>query len=84
MKIKVEQRHIDAGAPKCPTSCMVALALDEAATPDYLMVDGRSFDIGFGDSFRTYNFPDHVAAAIDKFDDGQPVEPFEFEIELQD
>lgn len=77
MKIQVTQKHIDEGKPKCPNNCPVALALIDAGllnvgvTPVWIRVEDKK-----------YHAPTGVYVFVQNFDEGQKLEPFEFELDL--
>jgi hypothetical protein len=79
MLIKVERKHIDQGESRSARTCMVALAIHDATGVEVAVTKSQ---VRCGIE-RKYPLPDHVQDAIDRFDDGQDVEPFEFEMELE-
>lgn len=75
--VVVTQEHIDNGERDQSLKCPVALALGDGTEvygPDCAPL-GRPI----GDPFVT--LPGEVAAWIYRFDAGEPVEPFEFDID---
>jgi hypothetical protein len=78
VKIKVTAEDIATGVRCDSDLCAVAQAIyrqTRAGTAsvgsDWIAVDSRSYETPF-----------EVAQFIDKFDDQEPVEPFEFELDL--
>lgn len=80
MRIRVTARHIREGQPGQPSSCPIALAIQEQTgckdvdvDSDDVTVDGKSLDIGKG-----------VVSFIHRFDENKPVRPqvFEFGVPL--
>ncbi len=81
MKIKLTQSHIDAGVKGDCGSCPVALAVMEATGAKEAGVAGGSMWI---EGYRLItSTPAAIRDFIDAFDAGRPVEPFEFDIELE-
>lgn len=77
MKIKVKQKHIDAGKRWYTGNCPVALAIKEVYKTDVWV---------YSDSIRiadnSLEIPDAVKGFVNAFDSGKPVSPFEFELSL--
>ena len=82
MKIKVTQEDIDKGIRHSPGSCPVARAINRQSEKDNASV-GLSciyfYNIG---GFSETPTPLDAALFINKFDQRQPVKPFEFELEF--
>lgn len=85
MLIRVTQEDIDHGQRGFCATCPVALAATRAA--------GREIRIGYStwlagtvtgwlQGERSGPLPKAVSEFIDRFDAGDPVQPFEFELEL--
>ena len=77
MKITVTQQHIDAGVRGSATSDPVALALKDAG---WEKVYVNVFGIQLGKEKR-YPLPEGMWKFMYDFDNGNPVFPFEFELE---
>lgn len=80
--IRVTQRHIDQGKRNCPYGCMVALAIEEAIPGSWPTVDGATVLLSLGSQDSRIDLPAIARDAIDKYDDGQEVEPFQFDLEV--
>jgi len=77
MRIVVTQKHIDAGMRKDCERCPVALALIDAHVSFYGISSTRVHSFK---EPRILELPDVATAFIHRFDDGEAVEPFEFEL----
>lgn len=77
-KIQVTRHHIDNGERNNCEKCPVARAIlaDYGEDITYLSVEQGTIDI----NDLVYATPASVSQFINYFDDGQPVEPFEFEL----
>ena len=76
MRIKVEQRHIEAGKRRDVRKCPVALALNEATGLEWMVADClSSLDGGIHRSA-----PPSVIDFFSRFDEEMPVQPFEFKL----
>jgi hypothetical protein len=82
MKIKVEQRHIDAGVKCAPCGCPIALALMDAVPhgPEDRVSVGTD-SCGVEPHGRSY-LPRAAREFIARFDCDMAVEPFEFEVKF--
>ena len=94
--VSVEQKDIVTGVPKdgekCPIACAFERALREAQYPVYEICIEDSHE---GFMFRMHGSPSNVDkyisideneivdAFIQNFDNGRPVIPFEFDVELE-
>jgi hypothetical protein len=78
MKVEVKQEHIDKGVPSNGCECPIALALGEMF-PDaqVLVCDGR-IEVGF----EVAAPPQEAKEFINDFDDGEPVAPFSFDLDI--
>lgn len=75
MKFKISQRHISEGKPDDPCGCAIALAVEEQLhCPIYV---GTSILCTEGQEFP---LPPNARAFIQRYDNGLPVEPFEFSL----
>jgi len=83
MIVKVTQEHIDTGnrGSRSPESCPVALAMKDAGM-HYPWVDSEYISF-FDAEAHQEPTPPLVALFIMDFDAGEPVEPFEFELEAE-
>lgn len=85
MLIKVTQEHIDKGTPTC-SNCPVALAIKEHIDCNIALVVGPTFismrHITRQNCYWEGDTPEVAAAFICNFDGKQPVEPFEFELDI--
>ena len=81
MKIRVTRGHIDRGVRQSCWFCPVALAVREALGPGFTRVEVGSNRITVnGESWRT---TDRVSDFVWDFDRALPVEPFEFDLEVE-
>ncbi|AXH46555.1 hypothetical protein SEA_ROBINSPARKLES_110 [Gordonia phage RobinSparkles] len=80
MKVTVTQEHIDKGKPWEICNCPIALALKEKG---FANVEVSTLAISVGKNNQAllnhYSVPSIAKQFIKAFDDGQTVEPFEFE-----
>jgi hypothetical protein len=86
MRIDVTAEHIRDGKQACGQKCMVALAIQDALHPSYLMVGCQDADIAIDGDYSdllSVRFPQSVADAIDAFDTGDKVQPFSFDLDLE-
>ena len=88
MRIEVTREHIETGVPKSPEKCALALALTEAGF-DKATVGGSCFWWGPYIDELTYlrkgcDVPEVAGLFMDAFDKHIPVEPFEFELEVEE
>lgn len=79
-RIVVTQRHIAGGFKGACGQCPVALAVKEAC-PQSLFVSVTLFAIRLGPAVKCAT-PEIVAAFITKYDAGEPVAPFTFDLEV--
>lgn len=85
VEITVTAEHIAAGKQCDCVKCPVALAIKDALHP--LSIDVQSDLINFGlpgGRYSPVHPPEEVSYFVDEFDDGLPVEPFTFTLELPD
>lgn len=79
IKIRVTAEHIRRGARSQPFSCPIALACQAAGQTKPLV----GLDVLFADDHK-HLLPPAVQQWVRNFDDGLPVEPFEFELGLSE
>ena len=80
MKVRVEQRHIKAGRRHDPCRCPIALAVwEELPTECPEVADGFVFMGG-----HEYMLTVEACTFVHRFDRGEMVEPFEFELRTDD
>lgn len=77
-QITVTQEDITNGFPGSYTSCPVALALRRVFPEEGVDVDSDSLIIGD----REVETSEAVGGFMEEFDEGSPVEPFTFTLEL--
>ena len=79
MRVQVKQAHIDAGIPRHASYCPIALALKEQTGELWTVTD----DVAYPDKLTAPlgELPVQVREFILAFDTGEPVQPFEFELE---
>ena len=78
--VEVTQLDINLGQSRRSCECPVALALYR--TFDKRMTVGYT-TCTFIDTFESYYLPENVSAFISHFDQGRPVKPFSFVINLK-
>lgn len=84
MRITVTEEHIQKGEPTAARCCPVALAIKDAT--------GRRGSLGLraiyvysgGGEWETFEPPTTVALFRDAFDAGEPVQPFSFDLPLDE
>jgi hypothetical protein len=81
LKIHVTQEDIDNGIRDDALKCPIARAIKRVVS-SFLSVSG--YDINFDDGFNFLRIPppEKVTDFIIAFDAGDPVEPFDFELNL--
>lgn len=86
MKIRVEERHIAAGARCSSTRCPIALALAEqlnlAWTPCVTQSTAAAFEVGTDTQHLASLLPPEATDFIRRFDRGERVGPVEFELDV--
>ncbi len=82
MLIKVTQEHIDQGKKGSRFKCPIGLAIKENPDMPYIQVTDAHVEIGYG--IAIYVLPVEAQRFIHNFDEGFPVQPFEFELPLED
>lgn len=78
MRIKITQDHIDKGLKRDCHSCPIAWAITEVRHQSYVQVGTNDVRI----DAQVYQLPAKVSRFISNFDDGQPVKPFAFNLEI--
>lgn len=82
--VRVTQEHIDAGVRHDPVACMVTLAVLDALGIEQNYVNGVLSNTDFITiSDKRIPTPAVVAERMESFDDELPVQPFEFELEIE-
>ena len=82
IRVRVTQEHINGGTRNDCGCCPVALALIDMLY-ECVRVDATHIEIRIGTSVRGFLTPLEVAIFVRKYDGGEEVEPFEFELELE-
>lgn len=85
MIVSVDQVEINSGYRHNCYHCPVAMAIQKNYSyPNYIRVDSGRFTVFSKTSMKeyTYDLPSHVVRWIQKFDSGQEVKPFEFELDV--
>ena len=82
MLIKVEQYQIDNGLPRSMCSCPVALAIERCTGRHIVEVSDEHVTIFEHGEFVNILLPLAAQEFIKRYDEGSPVEPFEFELEV--
>lgn len=76
MKIEVTARDIEKGLPEDKCGCPVALAIRRATGLEVSVWCSMSVKVG-----REYiDLPDEAEDFINRFDQGEPVQPFTFDL----
>jgi hypothetical protein len=87
-RIEVTRDNIATGNPGENESCAVALAVKAKCLPDTeVQVDGYSVDLDLPFSFVSrinLETNETVKKFVADFDDGKPVEPFAFDLDIPD
>ena len=81
MRVKAEGRHIEHGKQCQCYACPIALAVCEAAGTERASVDGSCIQWRESDGWKVGATPEKARQFITAFDNGDPVQPFEFELE---
>jgi hypothetical protein len=81
VRVEVTRADIRQGVPRCGEDCAVSLALNRA-TDRAWFVTGRVAHSGGKRNGVSVRLPDAAVQWIAEFDDGRPVEPFAFDLEL--
>lgn len=76
MKIKVTKEHIDKGVKGSWDCCPIALAIKEQLNIESIEVNDELIST----QERDYRTPLSCVNFMEKFDEGDPVTPFEFEL----
>lgn len=85
VKISVTAEHINAGEQRDCADCPVALAIKDTLHPLSIEITDDFIHFGLpGGRYSPVHTPENVSYFVDKFDDGQPVQPFTFTLELPD
>ncbi len=83
MTIHVTQAHIDAGIRSECRLCPIALALQAAISRDVQVMSGSFLVFGGGGYVASLHaLPEEVSVFIINFDEGSPVQPFSFEVNI--
>ena len=85
LHITVTQKNIDEGVRENGQGCPIALALHDLGYP-YVEVtpDGIRWDADCEEMTANSVLPDAASWFISRFDNNDPVEPFEFDVEMND
>lgn len=78
MKIKVTEYDIYRGCRKSKSDCPIALAVTRTYGEKFLVNGSTMYSMVLPESF---NLPESAINFVRKFDAGEKVEPFEFEVE---
>jgi len=79
-KFSVTQEHIDSGEPANASVCPIALAIREKLNLNSVKVFPSSVRL---DSHPSYPLPRSAQRFIVRFDQGYPVKPFNFVLEIR-
>lgn len=82
MKVIVTQDHINNGMKNCTKLCPIALALREHGVAPSVGASHAGLYIDNGFWYRG-RLPDAAQLFVARFDEGDKVEPFEFDLELE-
>lgn len=80
MKVSVTQDHIDRGLRHSAGFCPIALAMNEQHGPGHLVATCESLFTNEDGVVAWLKMPSEADDFIGKFDTGEPVQPFEFEV----
>jgi len=84
--IQITVEHIANGKPKLPRHCPVALAIQKYLNKDSLVCVGP-FDLliyGYSLGMQIQKTPKEIKEFMLLFDAGKKVEPFEFELDIDE
>lgn len=81
-KIKVTKTDIKRGKPGVPCACPISLAISRATGMKRVYVSDPSIPLHNYCYFG--NKPEQIEDFIEKFDEGDKVRPFSFELELSE
>ena len=85
VEITVTAAHIARGKRCTSTACPVALAIKETLHPLSVNVQSEVINFGVpGGKFSPVRPPAEAAYFVDEFDDGIPVKPFTFTLDVPD
>lgn len=85
VEISVTAEHINTGEQCSSDSDAVALAIMEALHPLSIDVTAEFIHFGLpGGRYSPVVTPEEVSYWVDEFDDGLPVQPFTFTLEVPD
>lgn len=91
MKVRVTQGMIDGGCKQSPRNCILALAINEALGIDDAAVSPcrtahspHRWRVGWDRYRKTKFLPLKAALAAEAFDEGDKVQPFEFDLDIPD
>jgi hypothetical protein len=86
MKISVTQEHIRRGVPRRPWCCPIALALGDVLDDSHQKISVKENEIEIGQIpyvvLITRKTPEICQDFIEAFDNGDVVQPFEFEVDI--
>lgn len=89
MKIRVTDDDIAIGKRGCGTQCPIFHAIKRVMMNENIIVFNHRvqfrvqlYDKAFSVAIRSILLPKEVTAFIDSFDDGNPSQPFEFDLPL--
>lgn len=85
MTIHITQEDIDNGVARSCIKCPIALALNRQAQLNFIYVDTRdrfSRCVVEYDIFKEIDLPHKAFLFMKAFDQGKPVKPFSFELEI--
>lgn len=83
MKISVTREHLRNGKPISPGLCPVALALGEQHVGQEFVVFSTHMTCQMGNGRAVFVLPPNAVLNISRFDKGEQVEPYEFELEVE-
>jgi hypothetical protein len=81
MRIEVKPDHIARGRRVEPCLCPVALAIAEATDRECSVAPRM---VSLYEPYRAYRLPEAVCGFVRMFDAGQPVEPFSFDLDIEE
>lgn len=79
MRIQVTAEDIRCGRQQEPSSCPIALAVKRCSGMESVEVSECDVEYGAG---RIANLPWKARLFVGQFEDGEPVTPFEFDLDL--
>jgi hypothetical protein len=82
VRIRVTEKHIDAGKPRKCNTCPIALAITDQTKATDVNVGVDNVLISAGGSYAKVELPEKAENFIADFDEEKAVKPFSFALDL--